>query len=38
MFSLVFRKKEGQVESDKDPQHNKYFFYPMSLIMEKMEQ
>lgn len=38
MFSLVFSKKEGQVDSDKDPQHNKYFFYPISLIMEKMEQ
>lgn len=38
MFSLVFSKKEGQVDSDKDPKHNKYFFYPISLIMEKMEQ
>lgn len=38
MFSLVFSKKEGQEDSDKDTQHNKYFFYPISLIMEKMEQ
>lgn len=36
MFSLVFSKKEGQVDSDKDPQRNKYFFYPISLIMEKI--
>lgn len=26
------------MDSDKDPQHNKYFFYSTSLIMEKMEQ
>lgn len=38
MFSLVFSKKEGLVDSVKDPQHNKYFFYPISLILEKMEQ
>lgn len=38
MFSLVFSNEEGQVDSDKDPQHNKYFFYSISLIMEKMEQ
>lgn len=38
MFSLVFSKEERQVDSDKDQQHNKYFFYSISLIMEKMEQ
>lgn len=38
MFSLVFSKEEGQVDSDRDPQQNKYFFYPISLIMEKIEQ
>lgn len=38
MFSLVFSKEERQVDSDKDPQHNKYFFYSISLIMEKMKQ
>lgn len=38
MFSLVFSTKEGQVDSVKDPQHDKYFFYSISLKMEKIEQ
>lgn len=35
MFSLVFSKEEGQVDSVTDLQHNKYFFYSISLKMEK---
>lgn len=38
MFSLVFSKEEGQVDSVKNPQHNRYFFYSISLKMEKTEQ
>lgn len=35
MFSLVFSEREGQEDSDMNPQPNKYFFYPISLIMEQ---
>lgn len=38
MFSLVFSKEKGQMDSDQDPRHNKYFFYLIPLIMEKMGQ
>lgn len=38
MFSLVFSKEEGWVDSVKVPQHSKYFLYSISLIMEKIEQ